>query len=200
MIITILCLVGGAITFGDRSGILSLQSISEIHVRSCMLRLGKSYQPVSGMSEVTDLLKAWMEETRKQKLRHEEERCRYEQERAEEKRHYEQERAEERLRHEELVRGLTTGRSRCVEVGPESLKLTKLGETDDIEAFLTTFERVVEAYGVERDKRAAILAPQLTGKARLAYAAMSDKDTRDYDRVKAAIFQWYDINEETYRR
>ena len=167
MIITILCLVGGAITVGDRSGILSLQSISETHFCSCMLHLGKSYQPVSEMSEVTDLLKAWMEETHKQELRHEEERRRYEQERAEEKRHYEQERAEERLRYEELVRGLTTGRPHRVEVGPESLKLTKLGETDDIKAFLTTFERAVEAHGVERDKRAAILAPQLTGKARL---------------------------------
>ena len=40
-------------------------------------------------------------------------------------------------------------RPRRVEVGPESLKLTKLSETDDIEAFLTTFERAVEAHGVE---------------------------------------------------
>ena len=50
---------------------------------------GISQYPVSEMSEVTDLLKAWMEETRKQELRHEEERRRYEQERAEEKRRYE---------------------------------------------------------------------------------------------------------------
>ena len=53
---------------------------------------------------------------------------------------------------------------------------------------------------MEQDKRTAILAPQLTGKAHLAYTAMSDKDAQDYDRVKAAIFQCYDINEETYRR
>ena len=151
------------------------------------------------MSEVTDLLKAWMEDTCKQELRHEEERHRYEQERAEEKRCYDQEWAEERLRYEKLVRGLTTGRPHCVEVGPELLKLTKLGEIDDIEAFLTTFEKAVEAHGVERDKRATILAPQLTGKAHLAYVAMSDEDARDYDRVKAAIFQRSDTNEETYR-
>ena len=53
---------------------------------------------------------------------------------------------------------------------------------------------------MQQDKRAAILAPQLTGKARLAYATMSNKDARNYDRVKAAIFQRYDINEETYWR
>ena len=44
------------------------------------------------------------------------------------------------------------------------------------------------------------MAPQLTGKARLAYAAMSDQDARHYDRFKAAIFRRYDINEETYRQ
>ena len=114
-----------------------------------------------------------MEETHKQELRHQEERCRYEQERAEEKRHYEQERGEKRLRYEELVRGLTTGRPRCIEVGPESLKLTKL---DNIKAFLTTFERVVEAHGVKQDKRAAILALQMSVKASLAYEAMSNGD------------------------
>ena len=84
-----------------------------------MLRSGKRYQPepVSEMSsEVTELLKAWMEESRKQELRREEEQQRYEQERAEEKRCYERERAEERLRYEELVRGLTTGRPRRVEI------------------------------------------------------------------------------------
>ena len=44
-----------------------------------------------------------------------------------------------------------------------------------------------------------ILAPQITGKARLVYAAMSDHNAKDYDRVKATIFCCYDINEETYR-
>ena len=104
------------------------------------------------------------------------------------------------MRYEELIRGLTEGRPRRVEVGPESLKLMKLTESDDIEVFLTTFERAVETHGVDRDKRAAILAPQLTGKARVAYAAMTNADARDYDRVKVAIFQQYDINEETYQR
>ena len=69
----ILCLVGGAITIGDRNGILSLQFISKIHFRSCMLCSGKYYQPVFEMSEVTEVLKAWMEETRNQELRHKEE-------------------------------------------------------------------------------------------------------------------------------
>ena len=96
-IIFILCLVGDTITFGDRSRILSLHSISKTHFCPCMLCSGKHYQPVSAMSDVTKLLKAWMEETHKQELWHEEERSHYEQERAEEKRRYKQEQAEERL-------------------------------------------------------------------------------------------------------
>ena len=44
-----------------------------------------------------------------------------------------------------------------------------------------TFERAVEAHGVDRDKRAAILTPQLTGKAHLAYTAITDADAKDYD-------------------
>ena len=55
-------------------------------------------------------------------------------------------------------------RVRDIEVGP---KLTKLGRSDDIEAYLTTFECMMAAYGVYR------LAPHLTGKAQQAYAAMS---------------------------
>ena len=58
----------------------------------------------------------------------------------------------------------------------------------------------MEAHGVDRDKHATILTPQLTGKAHLAYAAITDADAKDYDQVKAAIFQWYDINEGTYCR
>ena len=98
----------------------------------------------------------------------EEERRRYAQEKEEERRCYEERQAAERIRYEGLIRELTEKRPRRVEVGPESLKLMKLTEADDMEAFLTTFERAVEAHGVNRDKRAAILAPQLTGKARLA--------------------------------
>ena len=46
--------------------------------------------------------------------------------------------------------------------------------------------------------RVAILDPQLTWKTHLAYMAMSDEDAQDYDRVKTAIYQHYDISEEIY--
>ena len=44
------------------------------------------------------------------------------------------------------------------------------------------------------------LAPQLTGKAQLAFAALSSTEAKDYDAIKAAILARYDVNEETYRR
>ena len=46
----------------------------------------------------------------------------------------------------------------------------------------------------------AKLAPQLTGKAQQAYAAMSSTDAGDYEALKAAILRRYDINQEAYRQ
>ena len=58
--------------------------------------------------------------------------------------------------------------------GPVSdkLVLTKLTDTEDMEAFLTTFERLMIVYGVAEDRRAIKLAPQLTGRALEVYAAL----------------------------
>ena len=188
------------------------------------------------MTEVADLLRAWMEESKKQEERRQEDRKRYEEEqrkaeerRVEERKQFEEERRkaderyveelrrrdeaerrreaerqkereEDRKRYEDLIKGIHDRRATRIEVGPESLKLTKLSESEDVEAFLTAFERAVEAHGVERDKWAVLLAPQLTGKALQAYAAMGNEDAKKYEQVKEAIFRRYDINEETYRR
>ena len=86
-------------------------------------------------------------------------------------------------------------RVRDAEVG---LKLTKLGESDDVEAYLTTFERMIAAYGVDRSQCVYRLAPHLTGKAQQAYAAMPTEDASTYDEVKAAVLRRYNISTETY--
>ena len=80
------------------------------------------------------------------------------------------------------------------------MKLTKLTLSDDIEAFMTTFERSMEAHKIVRGKWPVLLAPQLIGKAQQAYAALSSEDSKDFIKVKEAIFKRYDINEETYVR
>ena len=82
----------------------------------------------------------------------------------------------------------------------DSLKLAKLGDEDDIEAYLTTFERMMAAYEVEKRRWTYKLAPQLSGRAQQAFAAMEQAKAGDYEEVKAAILRRYDINEETYRQ
>ena len=82
----------------------------------------------------------------------------------------------------------------------DKVKLSKFSEADDVEAYLTTFERMMVVYEVDRARWVYKLAPQLTGKAQKAYAAMATEDASDYDKVKAAILKRYNINDETYRQ
>ena len=74
------------------------------------------------------------------------------------------------------------------------VKLVPLSEKNDIEAYLVIFERIMAAHEIRRNQWPYRLAPQLTGKDQLAFAAC------DYDAIKAAILARYDINEEAYRR
>ncbi len=78
----------------------------------------------------------------------------------------------------ELFQGLLTGlhaQGESAERRAEKdrdVKLTKLAETDDIEAYLTTFERMMTSYEIPADRWVHKLAPHLTGQAQKAYAAM----------------------------
>jgi len=58
----------------------------------------------------------------------------------------------------------------------------------------------MRVYGVREDRWAFKLAPQLTGRAQQAYAALNADDAAKYEKVKAAILRRYDISEETYRQ
>lgn len=78
-------------------------------------------------------------------------------------------------------------------------QLPKLQDTDDIEHFLTTFERLAEVYKWPKEDWAIHLVPLLTGKARSAFVAMSPAHTTDYEKVKEVILKKYEINAETYR-
>ena len=57
----------------------------------------------------------------------------------------------------------------------------RLTESDDIEAYLITFERlVVTSANLERQQWAVKLAPYLTDKVQEAYASLSSADASDY--------------------
>ncbi|XDV30635.1 hypothetical protein PO909_033505 [Leuciscus waleckii] len=79
-------------------------------------------------------------------------------------------------------------------------RLDKLTDSDDIEHFLITFERIAVACRWQKADWIFQLIPLLTGKARGAYVHMDIDDSLDYDQVKSAILAKYDINPETYRQ
>ena len=80
------------------------------------------------------------------------------------------------------------------------MKVAKLTDEDDIEAYLTWFERLMRAYEIREERWAFKLASQLTGKVQKVYAAMAAEEAGDYKLLRKAILRRYDVNEETYRR
>lgn len=78
-------------------------------------------------------------------------------------------------------------------------RLARLEDSDDIEHYLLTFERLAEVYQWPKEDWAIHLIPLLTGKARSAFVAMDPSHSQDYDCVKTAILKKYEINAETYR-
>lgn len=173
------------------------------------------------------MLQALLEDRQAREKQLAEERERREQERQEEMRSKEEEasrreaemreefrrREEESARREEMMRQqmelLKTIVTDAQERGEKTalklerdrdVKVAKLTEEDDIEAYLTTFERLMKAYEVKKERWSFKLAPQLVGKAQQAYAAMAPDEAMDYDKVKRAILRRYDITEESYRQ
>ena len=63
-----------------------------------------------------------------------------------------------------------------------SVTLVPLTEKDDIESYLVTFERIMVAHKIDKRRWPHYLAPQLTGKAQLAFAALPQTDAAVYTR------------------
>ena len=116
-----------------------------------------------------------------------------------------QQREQEIREQMEVLRNLVDAGTRRPEAAPrrendDNLKLSRLTEGDDIEAYLTTFERMMAAYEVPNSRWLFKLTPMLTGKAQQAYAAMEPDRAAHYGQLKEAILRRYDISEETYRQ
>ena len=170
------------------------------------------------MSNLAELLRVMIEDRERREREIAEERKQRDREIAEERERRDREAAMEQQRYEEesdrwmremrqqmeLLQKLVQDRPKAALVwGPdetEHMRLTRLSDGDNIEAYLTTFERMMEAYGVSREHWPFKLAPQLTGKAQQAYAALPPEGAKVYDTLKAAILRCYNINEETYRK
>ena len=69
------------------------------------------------------------------------------------------------------------------------VKVTKLTNKDDIEAYLMTFERLMKAYNIKEERWSFKLAPQLIGKAQQAYAVMPPEEAKVYANLKDVILR-----------
>ena len=155
--------------------------------------------------QMADMLKMLLEDRQEERRRREEERKEREKERQRQDEQWETYRSlmagtQQRGQVLESAESAPGSDRRETRTSGDNIKLAKLSEEDDVEAFLTTFERLMEAYTVDQSQWAFKLAPQLTGKAQQAYAALPVDEAKDYSLVKAAILHRYDINAETYRQ
>ena len=67
--------------------------------------------------------------------------------------------------------GGSTGAATATTPSNPEVRPSKLTSSDDIEAYLLTFERMMISYRVEKAHWVVRLAPQLSGKAQQAYVA-----------------------------
>ena len=79
------------------------------------------------------------------------------------------------------------------------VSLPKLDENQDIEVFLTSFERLAELHKWPKEQWPVRLVPQLTGKALEAYSRMAITDSNSYDKIKMAILERFGLNPLEYR-
>ena len=148
------------------------------------------------------------QELREERRRRDEETAKREEEARIERQRRDEEvakREEETRQQMELLRGLLEGvqkqsEATMLQVDHKDVKVAKLTSEDDIEAYLTTFERLMKAHNVKKDRWTYKLTPHLTGKAQQAYVAMAQADAEDYEKVKAAILRRYDVTAESYRQ
>jgi len=98
---------------------------------------------------------------------------------------------------EEMNSSLRKGEEAAVKPKLPKPTMQKLGDKDDIEHFLATFERIATQQGWPKEVWAMQLTSLLTGKALAAYAAVGSEESTDYEKVKTAILHRYEVNDET---
>ena len=196
--------------------------MEELRTNATEAQAGARVAVAPEVASLTDMVRVMIEDRERREKEFAEERARREREVAEERQRRDQEREEERQRsdrqraeseqrltemrrqmerlQEMFTEQTTAASSRSTRSTVEAIKVTRLTTEDDIESYLTTFERVMAANEVSRDRWSYQLAPYLTGKAQQAYAGLPPEEAKTYDTVKEAILRRYDINTETYRQ
>ncbi|KAJ8048188.1 hypothetical protein HOLleu_00394 [Holothuria leucospilota] len=71
-------------------------------------------------------------------------------------------------------------------------------QEDNVEKFFNHFEKLGEQLKWPRDKWSILIQSNFTGKAQEVYSALSIEDSMNYDKVKKAILQTYELVPEAY--
>ncbi|GFO04005.1 retroviral-like aspartic protease 1 [Plakobranchus ocellatus] len=91
--------------------------------------------------------------------------------------------------------------ARSSDAGSKHPKLSNFQDgRDDLDIWLTRFERFAESNGWSREKWSSSLCALLTGRALDCYGRLSAEQAKDYDKVKEALMKKYDLKEVGYRR
>lgn len=80
-----------------------------------------------------------------------------------------------------------------------NISLPKFDANQDIEVFLTSFERLAELHKWPKEEWPIRIVPQLSGKALEAYSRMALADSKSYDKIKRAILERFGLNAIEYR-
>ncbi|KAJ8027754.1 hypothetical protein HOLleu_29798 [Holothuria leucospilota] len=73
-------------------------------------------------------------------------------------------------------------------------------QEDNVEKFFNHFEKLGEQLKWPKDEWSILIQSNLTGKAQEVYSALSIEDSMDYDKVKKAKLQAYELVPEAYRQ
>ena len=79
-------------------------------------------------------------------------------------------------------------------------KLPPFEENEDIDIYLTRFERIAQSNDWDRDDWAVSLSALLTGKALEVYHRLSTEEADDYDTLKEALLRRFGLTAEGFRK
>ncbi|KAJ8032107.1 hypothetical protein HOLleu_25529 [Holothuria leucospilota] len=130
-------------------------------------------------------------EIRLKEMEREREREERERKKEKEEREMQKEREEREERERRETRGFDVSKH---------VKFVPKFQEDNVEKFFNHFEKLGEQLKWPRDKWSILIQSNFTGKAQEVYSALSIEDSMDYDKVKKAILQAYELVPEAYRQ